>query len=318
MSNTEPVEVAPRIDAGSDATPEAQLTAALANAQAEFPVIAKTQTATVPTKTGGSYSYTYADLADVLSAVRPVLARNGLALTQPTITREGKSVLLTIVRHVGGATLESEVDLGQQPSNPQNFGGALTYLRRYELCTLLGIAAEDDTDAQNVKPAGRVSEPEPLPVWARPTERSAEWVNALAPLIGREQAIALGTNLSDAWGYVPDGAIAIAKAITGALNTALPESVRDVLEAEHAHAAAEAPDAPAPEPEGDEAPVEEVPPAQDATVAPASVLSDTDALDKMSPQEASATLRSLGCICQNPAAGPHLDACPIIGHGIAF
>src|SRR6059058_4621631 len=123
------------------ASPDTLLVRALADAQAAFPPINRAHVAEVRGKDGKpGYSYTYADLADVLSAVRPVLAANGLAVTQRTLER-GK-LLVTELRHVAGATIVSEVELGQSPGSPQQFGGALTYLRRYELVTLLGIAAE--------------------------------------------------------------------------------------------------------------------------------------------------------------------------------
>ena len=59
-----------------------QLNEALAKAQGEFPPIPREKTVTVKTKTGGSYSFAYAPLDAILSACRPVLAKNGLAITQ--------------------------------------------------------------------------------------------------------------------------------------------------------------------------------------------------------------------------------------------
>src|SRR3954469_1477353 len=108
------------------ASPDAQLVAALVKAQGEFPSIAKNKTANT-----GTYSYSYADLSDVLAAVRPVLSENGIALVQRTVcTANGKVNLLTELRHGGGSVLSSEVEIGQSSGNPQQFGGALTYLRR--------------------------------------------------------------------------------------------------------------------------------------------------------------------------------------------
>lgn len=169
MSTTEQDQadaVVEPLTAPEGATPEQQMIVALANAQAEFPRITKGNTAEV-TSQKGSYSYTYADLSDVLAAVRPVLARNGIALFQRTEHRDSGVFLVTELLHVSGAKLTSEVALGQNPSSPQAFGGALTYLRRYELTTMLGIAAEDDTDAQHVPAGGgREPAPAPLPAWA--------------------------------------------------------------------------------------------------------------------------------------------------------
>jgi len=47
------------------------LAGALAAAQAEYPVVPKNRTAKVKTKLGGDYSYSYADLADILKLILP-------------------------------------------------------------------------------------------------------------------------------------------------------------------------------------------------------------------------------------------------------
>lgn len=120
-----------------------QLAAALAASQSKFPAIAKDKTAEIPTKSGTKYKFQYADLADVLAAVRPALSENGLAITQLV---HGKA-LLTALLHSSGQRIVSSVDLMQVQADPKVFGAEITYLRRYALCALLGIAADDDVDA---------------------------------------------------------------------------------------------------------------------------------------------------------------------------
>jgi hypothetical protein len=140
---------------------------ALAAAQGEFPPIGRSHTAKIPGKDGRpGYQYSYADLGDVLSAVRPVLAKHGIALVQRTAHLQNGGVrLFTDLHHSSGQTIGSEIDLGQGPNNPQAHGGALTYLRRYQIVTLLGIAAEEDRDAQDVP---TTAPPAALPDWAQP------------------------------------------------------------------------------------------------------------------------------------------------------
>src|SRR5690606_34618165 len=78
------------------------LTAALAAVQAELPSITKGETAVVPTKAGGKYTYSYADLAAVSKAVLPLLGKHGLAwVTRPTLV-DGRLVLAYSLRHVSG------------------------------------------------------------------------------------------------------------------------------------------------------------------------------------------------------------------------
>jgi len=114
---------------------------ALALAQGEFPEIAKNKT---------GHGYKYADIADILKAVRPILSRNGLAIFQSI---EGDK-LITTLAHKSGATLQSTYPLVQdgtgRMNNIQRIGAALTYARRYSLTALLGVAADADVDASDV------------------------------------------------------------------------------------------------------------------------------------------------------------------------
>lgn len=127
------------------------LWAALLKAQGEFPVIGKAKTAEVPTKTGGKYSYQYADLADILAAVGPVLRANGLVLTQPITTTEAGAVIRsTLVHAVSGEREVADFPLPMEGAGAQQVGSLITYFRRYEAQAMLGIVAESDSDAQDV------------------------------------------------------------------------------------------------------------------------------------------------------------------------
>ena len=95
------------------------------------------------------YEYKYADLADTLVAARPVLAKNGLWLSQPTEFVDGKFMMIrTNIRHAGGGVL----DCGLYPVGPisdhKTMGGNLTYARRYAAGLALGLASEDEVVEQ--------------------------------------------------------------------------------------------------------------------------------------------------------------------------
>lgn len=315
---------------------------ALAAAQGEFPTIAKTQTAEVRPKDGRpGYRYRYADLGDVLAAVRPILSGHGLALVQRTVRDEGKTVLVTELRHRSGGTVASEVDLGQSSGNPQAFGGSLTYLRRYELVTLLGIAAEEDTDAQHVEPAGagQARAPE-LPVWAKSATRGrvAEAGPALVPVLGTARARDVVAAIRASLGHIPDVTVATIKLVANHYGAALEElglmedAVRErtVLEeqaakeaaeraqAEEAQAAAEAPDAAPPEDTPDAAHRElddavdaaaaaDVDPDVEQTRAPAPGTVDVDLAGVTEAGDAAQRLRENGCTCPDPLAAGRFE-----------
>lgn len=119
---------------------------ALCTFQASCPTIVKDKTARVVTAKGASYQYSYAALANIFAAIRKPLAEAGLAVTQSI---NGDS-LLTQLWHVSGESIESNVTLHLNGLDPQSQGKLLTYMRRYALSALIGIAAEDDTDAEGI------------------------------------------------------------------------------------------------------------------------------------------------------------------------
>ena len=141
------------------AEPTSNLTEAVASIQAELPKVAKDNKAEVPTKAGGKYSYTYADLADVSAIILPMLGKVGLAwITKPMLADDGSMVLHYKLRHVSGEVEEGDYPLPDpRRSTPQEVGSAITYARRYCLCSVTGVAPADDDDdaaaASTVKPA---------------------------------------------------------------------------------------------------------------------------------------------------------------------
>lgn len=130
-----------------------EIAAAFAKAQAEFRAISK--------DTSG-YNYKYATLEDILSMVTPVLTRHGLSISQ---FMDRDNILHTRLRHSSGQWFESQVKFvdpkieelvtkdGKTKSYMQAWGGNRTYMRRYELCALLGIqpGGEDDDGAASVR-----------------------------------------------------------------------------------------------------------------------------------------------------------------------
>jgi hypothetical protein len=96
-------------------------------------------------RTNSHFKNKYASLDSVLDSITPALCENGLVLTQPTEVVEGVTYLKTILIHSSGETLESSIAL-PSVTDPQKLGGILTYYRRYGVCGLLAITADEDSD----------------------------------------------------------------------------------------------------------------------------------------------------------------------------
>ena len=86
----------------------------------------------------------FADLSNVLSTVTPALLKNDLVLVQTFL----EDSLVTTLRHVSGEEISSTVKLFMCEGRniTQEFGKAVTYQRRYSICSILGIVADMDFD----------------------------------------------------------------------------------------------------------------------------------------------------------------------------
>lgn len=145
-----------------------QLMAALVGAQADFKTLPKDKK---------GYNYRYTDLDTVVTLVRPVLAKHGLGFLQsPSMSADGKMTLTTRLFSKDGEWLEDttpipDFDLaggkGGKANVLQSAGAAITYMKRYALCAMLGISSDEDTDgAEWTKPetkGDQQQKPQPFP-----------------------------------------------------------------------------------------------------------------------------------------------------------
>jgi hypothetical protein len=133
-----------------------QFSTALMKFQKSTPRVAKDKTAKVPTKAGGSYEYKYADLSTIWDSIRGIMADNELSVVQSPTSQTGEQALTTLIIHSSGEWVEDTMKLTIVQDSPQGQGSAITYARRYMLCAMLGIVADDDTDAREHQPASQI------------------------------------------------------------------------------------------------------------------------------------------------------------------
>ena len=95
------------------------------------------------------FKSTFATLNAVREATIPVLNKNGISVLQPTTNIDGKLYVETLLLHESGEFIAGlyEIIAGKQ-NDPQAFGAAVSYSRRYSLQSMLNIGAEDD-DAES-------------------------------------------------------------------------------------------------------------------------------------------------------------------------
>lgn len=140
----------------------AELFGALAKAQGEMGAAIKDAVS----EPGTNRARKYADLASAWEAVRGPLSRHGLALMQPPASVDGRLVTVTtILAHSSGQYMMSEVSAdatGLIQKGVQATGSIITYLRRYALMAVCGIAPDDDDDG-NASAAAAKARPDRKP-----------------------------------------------------------------------------------------------------------------------------------------------------------
>lgn len=132
------------------------LAAALSKAQGALENVKKGKTAKA-----GKYSYTYANISDVLELVRAPAADNGLSFVQGSAIADRLLCMTTRIMHESGQWLEVDAYASPGDWSPQSVGSTETYLRRYSLIRCFSIAAEDDDGkaAQAASPARQGAPP---------------------------------------------------------------------------------------------------------------------------------------------------------------
>lgn len=179
-----------------------KLAEGLAAAQKTMSLPKRNREVTVSTQGKGSYKFEYTTLDAIIEHVREPLTKNGLWFVQIIAHEDGKTFLDTTLVHTSGQWIRSRAQIVYNAGGrAQEFGSALTYMRRYALSALLGIASEDDDDA-NVADGNTITDKrdrgiDPRPPLDRPKQANGNgthkddkaaamrWVQASEELIGR-------------------------------------------------------------------------------------------------------------------------------------
>ena len=116
----------------------------------------------------------YSSLPSVLDAVKEPLNAVGVVIAQPVEYHHEQWCICTRLTHTdSGTSIESMIPIVSKDMNdPQKWGSAITYARRYTLQSLVGLPALDDdgngaatpeTKRGNKQPAQRQEDEQPPP-----------------------------------------------------------------------------------------------------------------------------------------------------------
>jgi len=115
----------------------AKLAMALNKAQSEMSGAAKVSN-------NPFFNSKYADLSEVIKAIKEPFAINGLSYVQFPIEENGRIGVETILMHSSGEYLSNSFTVQLTKQDAQGAGSAITYCRRYGLQAVAGIPSEDD------------------------------------------------------------------------------------------------------------------------------------------------------------------------------
>jgi hypothetical protein len=139
-----------------------EIASALVKAQKAFGPALKTST-------NPHFRNKYAALDACIEAVIDALNDNGIMLMQQTHLCEDGVIVETIFIHESGETMSGgKLHVPAAKHDPQGYGSALTYAKRYSLQSACGIAPEDDdgnkaTNSVQQKQAAPAPKPAPKP-----------------------------------------------------------------------------------------------------------------------------------------------------------
>lgn len=126
---------------------------AVANAKSRLPVIVKNRE--------GHNNKRYADFAAIAKVVDPVLSECGLSYRFRT-RQDDKIHVTCVLSHRDGhseeTTLSGPADTSGSKNAIQAIGSTLTYLQRYSLTQMLGLAASEDDDGKTAGLGETISE----------------------------------------------------------------------------------------------------------------------------------------------------------------
>lgn len=131
------------------------------------------------------FKSTYADLPAVIDAIKPALNDAAIVFLQTFSPSEAGFIAVTTrLMHETGEWIEDTATVPLPKSDPQGYGSAATYARRYSLAAITGLYQDDDDGnaASNTRPAQI----------AKVTAKQAADLQALADEVGADVAAFLG------------------------------------------------------------------------------------------------------------------------------
>lgn len=103
----------------------------------------------------GAFANKYASIGAVLEATKKPLFDCGLALYVFMDDCQGKPAITCLLMHTSGQWAKSTTPLVSAKQDAQGICGAVTYYKRYAICSMLGITNDEDDDGEMSQGRGK-------------------------------------------------------------------------------------------------------------------------------------------------------------------
>lgn len=134
----------------------------------------------------------YADLPAVIEAVKPALNAAGIVYIQTASPSDDNRLhLTTMLMHESGEWISDTLVMPLPKQDPQGYGSAMTYARRYALAAITGVYQDDD-DGNAASGAG-----DKKTAVIKPTGGAMESLGKAAQAQARDLASLIQTNFNE-------------------------------------------------------------------------------------------------------------------------
>lgn len=148
-----------------------KLADALAKAQSEIKKAVKD-------KRNEYFKASYADLEAVWDAMREPLSKYGLSISQPfNMTATGDLVIITLLMHSSGEWIQSVTPVITNKKDPQGYGSAITYFRRFASQSIVFLTVGDKEDKDDDGNAANGNEVKSVPSEIKVKKLALDLVN---------------------------------------------------------------------------------------------------------------------------------------------
>lgn len=126
---------------------------AISAAQGDFKTVEKTSL-------NPHFKSKFAPLDSIIEMLRPILPKHGLSFIQFTDTDDIGIIVETVIAHESGEWISGRLKMPATKQDPQGYGSALTYGRRYGLAAALGIVSDEDVDGDGNGESEKKAQPQ--------------------------------------------------------------------------------------------------------------------------------------------------------------